>query len=58
VLDCCTSPYRAGVDIGHASVIGAGSVVTRSVDAETIVAGNPAKLVGRRAAEITVGVPK
>ena len=44
-----------GVEVGH---VGAGSIVTRSVDAETIVAGNPAKLVGRRTPEIPAGVPK
>jgi putative colanic acid biosynthesis acetyltransferase WcaF len=37
-----------GVEIGDAAVVGAGSVVTTSVDAETIVAGNPAKVVGKR----------
>jgi putative colanic acid biosynthesis acetyltransferase WcaF len=45
-----------GVEVGHAAVIGAGSIVTRSVDAETIVAGNPAKLVGRRTTEIPAEV--
>lgn len=38
-----------GVEIGDAAVVGAGSVVMTSVDAETIVAGNPAKFVGKRA---------
>ena len=37
-----------GVEIGHAAVIGAGSIVTTNVDAETIVTGNPAKFVGKR----------
>ncbi|WP_426527967.1 WcaF family extracellular polysaccharide biosynthesis acetyltransferase [Bradyrhizobium sp. McL0615] len=37
-----------GVKIGDAAVVGAGSVVMTSVDRETIVAGNPAKFVGRR----------
>ena len=46
-----------GVEVGHAAVIGAGSIVLKSVDAETIVAGNPAKLVGKRAAGIPDGVP-
>jgi putative colanic acid biosynthesis acetyltransferase WcaF len=41
-----------GVDIGHASVVGAGSIVMKNVHAATIVAGNPAKLVGRRTAKI------
>lgn len=34
-----------GVTIGKSSVIGAGSVVTRSVPSRVIVAGNPAKVV-------------
>jgi putative colanic acid biosynthesis acetyltransferase WcaF len=46
-----------GVEIGHASVIGAGSVVMKNVNAETVVAGNPAKIVARRTAEIVASVP-
>jgi acetyltransferase-like isoleucine patch superfamily enzyme len=34
-----------GVRVGKRSVIGAGSVVTRDVDENTIVAGNPAKFI-------------
>ncbi len=34
-----------GVKIGDNSIIGAGSVVTRNVDDNTIVAGNPAKYI-------------
>jgi putative colanic acid biosynthesis acetyltransferase WcaF len=45
-----------GVQIGHASVVGAGSIVMNSVGTETVVAGNPAKEVGRRA--VSAGVPK
>ncbi|MCB2078723.1 MAG: acyltransferase [Novosphingobium sp.] len=36
-----------GVEIGERSVVAAGSVVTRSVPPNTIVAGVPAKQVGR-----------
>jgi putative colanic acid biosynthesis acetyltransferase WcaF len=46
-----------GVEIGHASVVGAGSIVMKSVGAGTIVAGNPAKLVGRRTAAVSAGAP-
>ncbi len=34
-----------GVVIGARAIVGAGSVVTRDVAAETIVAGNPAKII-------------
>ncbi len=38
----------SGVSIRKGSVVGAGAVVTRDVQAGTIVAGNPARVVGRR----------
>lgn len=34
-----------GVTIGENSIVGAGSVVTHDVEANTIVAGNPAKVI-------------
>lgn len=37
-----------GVTLHTASVIGAGSVVTKDVDAWTVVGGNPAKIVKKR----------
>jgi len=37
-----------GVKIGEGAIIAAGSVVTKDVDAFTIVAGNPAKLIRKR----------
>lgn len=46
VLDNCVIGYRAtilpGVVIGPNSVVSAGSVVTRNVPPDTVVAGNPA----------------
>ena len=35
-----------GVEIGERAIVGAGAVVTRSVPAGAIVAGNPAKIIG------------
>lgn len=49
--------YRAivlpGVTIGEGAVVGAGAVVTKNVDPYTIVAGNPAKVIGERPKELT-----
>jgi len=35
-----------GVEIGEGTIVGAGSVVTKSVGANLVVAGNPARLIG------------
>lgn len=40
-----SSIILSGVTIGHSSVIAAGSVVTKNVAANTVVAGVPAKLI-------------
>ena len=40
-----------GVTIGERCVVGAGAVVTRDVAAGSIVAGNPAKVIGQSGAE-------
>jgi len=37
-----------GVKLGHGSAVGAGSVVTRDVSPYSVVAGNPAKVIGQR----------
>ncbi|MCK5823946.1 MAG: acyltransferase [Ichthyobacteriaceae bacterium] len=42
----CT--IMAGVEIGDGAVIAGGSVVTKNVEANTIVAGVPAKLIRKR----------
>jgi maltose O-acetyltransferase len=38
-----------GMTVGDRSVIGAGSVVTKEVPADVIVAGNPTKVIRRLA---------
>lgn len=37
-----------GIKIGEGSIVGAGSVVTKSLDPYSIAVGNPARLIGRR----------
>ena len=41
------STILPGVTVGENSVVGAGSVVTRDVEPNTIVAGNPARVIRR-----------
>lgn len=38
-----------GVSIGDDCIIGAGSIVTRDIEAGSLVAGNPARVIGRSA---------
>ena len=42
---CCL--ILKGVTIGHQSVVGAGSVVAKNVPSGVIVAGNPARVIGK-----------
>jgi len=37
-----------GVNIGHGSIIAAGSIVTKNVPAYAIVGGNPARIIRMR----------
>jgi len=41
----CNTTILPGIIIEKNSVVGAGSVVTRDVDKNTIIAGNPAKFL-------------
>jgi acetyltransferase-like isoleucine patch superfamily enzyme len=40
-----SSTIMAGITIGEGAIVGAGSVVTKNVPSNTIVAGNPAKIL-------------
>lgn len=37
-----------GVEVGEGAIVAAGAVVTHDVEADSVVAGNPATVVGRR----------
>jgi maltose O-acetyltransferase len=49
--------YRAiilpGVTIGDGAVVGAGAVVTKDVEALSIVAGSPARVIGKRQPDLS-----
>lgn len=45
---CFRAVVLPGVRIGEGAVVGAGSVVTKDVEAFTIVAGSPARAIGKR----------
>lgn len=47
-----------GVYIGEGAVIAAQSVVTKNVDAYSIIAGNPAKIIGHRDVELFLRLKK
>jgi len=42
----CRAIILKGVTLGHGCVVAAGAVVTKSVEAGQIVAGNPARIIG------------
>lgn len=44
-----------GVEIGEGAVVGAGSVVTKSVPPFSIVGGNPARVLGSRGEQVAAG---
>lgn len=49
----CGAIVLPGVTIGEGAVVGAGAVVTKDVEPFTIVAGNPARQIGRRNPQLT-----
>ena len=49
---CCL--IKSGVKIATGAVVGMGSIVTHDVEPYTIVAGNPAKVIGKRFDDNTI----
>jgi acetyltransferase-like isoleucine patch superfamily enzyme len=47
----CMSVVLRGVSLGHGAIVGAGSVVTESIPAWTIAAGNPARVIRELSAD-------
>jgi acetyltransferase-like isoleucine patch superfamily enzyme len=45
---CCRAIILKGVTVGHHAIVGAGAVVSKNVEPYSIVAGNPARVVGKR----------
>lgn len=52
---CAQAIIGPGVKVGHCAVIGAGAVTFRDVEPGVIVAGNPAKVVGKRHSNKSIG---
>lgn len=50
------SVILSGVSIGRGSIVGAGSVVTKSIPKYSIVAGNPAKVIKNRFQQETIDI--
>ena len=48
---CADAFVGPGVSVGEGAVVGARAVVVRDVEPWTVVAGNPARVVGRRSLE-------
>lgn len=55
---CTRSTVLGGVTIGEGAVVAAGSLVTKDVEAYTIVGGVPAKVIGYRNKDINYEIPK
>ena len=49
---CYRSIILPGVTVGEGAIVAAGAVVSRDVDPFTIVAGTPARVVGRRTKDL------
>ena len=45
-----------GVNIGRGAIIGAGTLVTKDVDAYNIVVGNPSKCIKKRFSDIEISL--
>lgn len=50
----CNVVIKSGISIGDGAVIGAGSVCVKDIDPYTIVAGNPAKVIRKRATDKSI----
>lgn len=50
---CTRAMVLAGVTVGRGAVVAAGAVVTKPVEAYTVVAGVPAKKIGERNPDLT-----
>jgi len=48
VIICANSTIKPGIKIGKNSVIGMGSVITKSIQDNVVVVGNPAKIIYNR----------